>query len=767
MRKKLSRRAFLKLSGAALATLAAVDPVAKLLAQASAGANSGTSSSFVRSFCEMCTVRCPIEARVENNRATFIAGNPDWGATRGALCARGGAAISQLYDTDRVKKPLLRVGERGEGKWKEVSWEEAYSFIADKMKEIKDKYGAEAMAFACRGGPHKAYMDTLAKAYGSPNTFTHESTCPISRTVAQEVTFGTTAVLIDYSNTKYLLSLGRNYFEGINVSQVRSVIAAMRKGGKLVSVDPRFSITASKAHEWHPIKPGTDLALVLAIIHVLVRDKLYDKEFVETYTVGFDEVAASVMNRTPAWAAAETGIAEQDIERIAKEMAAAKPRAVIDWGWRTTFTTEEFELRRASIIATMLLGSFEVPGGIYLKKSASMINDLVGNNVVPGLASPKLPPYPKPAQARVDGAGVKGHPHYLAPASDGVVQAIPEAILTGQPYPIKGWFVLRNNPVISQSNSERVIEALKKLDLLVVSDIYLSDTAWYADVVLPESSFLERDEGFNNATGSVPAYTLRQQVVKPLYDTRPHWQIFKELGEHLGLAAYFPWKDIEELRTIQMAGRGDLVNEAKEKGFINFGIKPLFLRDKASVGEFVSKFPEAREQVNSQGTIDKLLFALKTGSKKIELHSKEVEELFGRGVPVYRQVKLKEERELYFTQGKVAVHTNAHTHNVPWLYGLMQVNRIWIHPKTAAQYGLATGDTIEVTGKSGKQRATVLVTQGVRPDTLYTYFGFGRMSPKLTRAYQKGTNSNIMLPTKTGPVCATAVHTAGVQIKKV
>jgi thiosulfate reductase/polysulfide reductase chain A len=766
MSRRFSRRTFLKLSGATTAALAASSSVPKMLSWASESGKEDT-IKLVRSYCEMCTSRCPIQAKVENGKVSFISGNPDWASTGGTVCARGGAAISQTYDPQRVKRPLIRIGERGEGKWKEVTWEEAYAYIADKMSEIKVKYGPEAMAFACRGGPHKAYMDTLAKAYGSPNTFTHESTCPIARSVAQEATFGTTAMAIDYGNVKYLLTLGRNYFEGINVAHVRGVMTAISKGGKLVSVDPRFSITSAKAHEWYPIKPGTDLALVLAITHVLIRDNLYDKEFIDKYTEGFDAIKDSVAAVTPAWAEGETGIPANDIERIARELAAAKPRAVIDWGWRTTFTSEEFELRRAIIIATSLLGSFEVPGGMFLIKTAPFINGIVGQDVVQNIMAPQTPTFPKISKPRIDGAQVKGQPNFMVSSEDGVVQVIPEAILTEKPYPIKGWFVLRNNPVISQSNTNRVIESLKKLDLLVVCDLYLTDTAWFADVVLPESSSLEREEGFNNASGAAPTYTLRQQVVEPIGDSKPHWQIFKDLGEQLGLGAYFPWKDMEDMRRLQMGGKMDLVMTAKEKGFINFGIKPLFLRDKNSVAEFIKKYPEAQSKVNEQGIIDGPLFNLKTHSKKIELLSHEAQELFGRGVPIYRPLKLKEDDQFYFIQGKVAIHTNAHTHNVPWLHELMPLNRVWLNPSTATQFNVVAGDKIEITSSYGKQPATVLISKGIRPDTVFTYFGFGRLSPGLKRAYKKGTNSNMMLSSEMGTVCGTSIHTGAIEIRKV
>lgn len=766
MSRKLTRRTFLKLSGAATATLAASSALPGIMSWASEGKLEG-SAEFVPSFCEMCTSRCPIQAKVVDGKTVLINGNPNFPATGGTVCARGGAGFSQMYDPQRVQKPLIRVGERGEGKWKEVSHEEAYAYIADKMNEVKAKHGAEAMAFACRTGTHMAYLFNLAQAYGSPNIFTHESTCPQARQVAYEATFGTSGVGIDYGNVRYLLSLGRNYFEGLHVAQARGVMAALGKGAKLVYADPRFSLTAAKANEWLPIRAGTDFALVQAINHVLIRDSLYDKEFVDKYTEGFAAVRAAVADCTPAWAEKETGIKAADIERIARELAAARPRAVVDPGWRTTYTPDEFGFRRAIVITNVLLGNMEVPGGTFFVKNAAFLNGMAGKEIVPGLKGGPLPAYPKPARPRVDGAKVKGHPNYFAPLPHGVVQTVPEAALTGQPYPVKGWFVYRYNPALTLPDTPRVIEALKKLDLLVVCDLAMTDTAWYADVVLPESSYLERDEAFMDYSGLVPIYSLRQQVVKPVYATRPHWQMFKELAEKLGLGAYFPWKDIEGVRLAQMGGRQDLVKMGKEKGLVTFGMKPLYLRDKASVAEFVKQFPDAAALVNEQGIIDKPFANLKTKSKKIELMASEVEEALGMGVPVYKTVRIAADGQLAFIQGKTAIHTNGHTHNVPWLNALMPVNRLWMNPQTAAKLGVANGGEVEMKSPAGKQRAKVLVTEGVRPDTVFCYFGFGRISPGLKRAYNKGINSGMVLPTVTSPVCGATLLNTGVTVTKV
>lgn len=766
MSRKLSRRSFFKLSAAATAVLAASTALPKMLTWGGEKNLEGA-TEYVNSFCEMCTSRCPIQAKIVDGRQVVVHGNPGWAATGGTVCARGASGVSQLFDPQRLQKPLIRAGERGEGKWREVSWDEAYAYVAERMQAIKTQYGPESVAFACRKGPHMGLFFNLAKAYGSPNTFSHESTCPMAKTVALETTFGTASLGIDYGNVKYLITFGRNYFEGIHVAQARGVMTAVSRGAKLVSFDPRFSVTSAKAHEWYPVKPGTDLAVVLALIHVLIKDNLYDKAFVDQYTAGFDALQASVAAYTPAWAEGESGVPAQDITRLAHELAAARPRAVLDWGWRTTFTPAEYDLRRAIVIANMLLGNLEVPGGTFFVKDAGFINNMVGEPVAFGLHGPKLPPFTKSAKPRLDGAGIKGQPYGLVPPLDGVVQQVPEAILTEQPYPIKGWFVHRYNPVITISNTTRVIEALRKLDLLVVCDIYMSDTAWYADVVLPESTYLERDEGFMDASGAAPAYVLRQQVVKPLYDTKPHWQIFKDLAAKLDLAAYFPWQDMDEFRAQQMAGHPDLLRMGEDKGFANLGLKPLFLRDPASVAAFVQAVPAAAKLVNGDGIITAPLNNLKTPSKKIELLSQEAEELFHKGLPSYERPAFAAGNNLLYIQGKVAVHTNGHTHNVPWLHDLMPENNVWINPATAARVGVKNGDMVEIASTTGKQRGRALVTPGVRPDTVFTYFGFGRLSPGLKRAYHKGVAANAVLPPDNAPVCGTAVHTTPVTVQKV
>ena len=760
----LSRRSLLTFTGVATAGTAVGASAFHRQAVATAAPLSGNVTR-VPTVCEMCTTRCPVIAHVAEGKVALITGNPEFPGTGGTVCARGGAGLSFTYDDQRVKKPLIRDGERGSGKWREVSYAEAIDYIAQKMTALKAQHGPEAVAFACRAGMHTDHFFLLANAFGSPNTFTHESTCPGARTAAYEHTMGA-GLGPDYGNVKYLVSFGRNYLEGLNVPQVRGVMAALDKGAKLIYVDPRYGLTASKAAEWLPIKPGTDLAMVQAINHVLIRDKLYDKAFVDKYTVGFDQYAASVADTTPEWAEKETDIPAATIERIAKELAAAKPKAIMDPGWRTCFAPDEFSLRRALILSNVLLGNIEAVGGLTFTKNAAMVNALAGSPVVPGLKKPATPPLPA-LGPRVDGVGVAGAPYQFAPAFDGVVQQVPEAILTGQPYPIKGWFVYRYNPVLTMNNTPRVVEAVKKLDLLVVCDVAVTDTAQYADVVLPEATYLERDEGIMDSSGSSPMYKLRQAAVEPLEpDYKPNWQIFKDLGDKLGLGAYFPWKDMDEYTSIRAGGNAQLLATLKEKGVAGFGVKPLYLRDKASVQTFVAAYPAAAGAVDADGELSGPLLNLKTPSKKIQFVAEHVADQ-GFGLPVYRAPNFtRNADELVFVQGKTSIHTNGHTHNVPMLHALMPTNSLWVNPVTAKKLGVATGDKVQVTSATGQATGDVLVTEGIRPDTVFSYFGFGRTSPALKRAYQQGLNSNAVTPSVNSPVCGVALQNCGVRVSK-
>ncbi|MDR0588857.1 MAG: thiosulfate reductase PhsA [Burkholderiales bacterium] len=758
--KHWSRRKFLKMTSGTALTAGMMNVPGLLRADDIKSKYSGN-VTMTPSVCEMCTSACPIEARVQDGKGEFIRGNPLDKGRGGKVCARGGAGFNQLYDPQRLVRPIIRVGERGEGKWREVSWDEAYTFIAQKLEDIKQKYSAQSVAFTCRSGWTKNWFHHLAQAYGSNNLFGHEATCPLAYEMAGVDVFGSVPSR-DYSKSKYIINMGHNILEGIVISYARQYLEAISNGAKVVCLEPRLSITAAKASEWHKIKPGQDLAFVLGFMNTLIFENLYDKDFVEKYCEGFEELKASVSAYTPEAMAKDCDIDAETIKRLAREFAKAAPKAIFDYGHRCGYTLQELELRRAMMMINALVGNIEKDGGMYLNKSASLYNSIIGEPKAPTLKKPASPPYPKPAFPRIDKIGEEGCEYYLAGKGAGIGTLVaPSALgeLPDQPYKIRGWFIARNNPVMTQINTQKVIDAMKAMELVVVVDIQISDTAWFADVVLPDTTYLERDEEFTAGGGKNPTYSVgRQKVVEPVGESKPCWLIAKELGEKMGLGAYFPYKDIEDYRMQQVGDNIELIVDLKKKGQTSFGV-PLMMREKNSVRAFVEKYPTAKDKVNSEGLMDL--------PKKIRLFSKGLEEVSKTGGLVYKPDTIKADDELYYINGKIAVRTNGHNGNNEWLNHLIGDAHIWIHPHTAEKMKLKNGDKIEIYNRYSTQRGKVLVTQGVREDTLFSYFGFGTISKALKRACGKGVNSNFLMPPQLGQNTGMGLNVVGVKVRKV
>jgi len=671
----------------------------------------------------MCTVRCPILVRVRDGKVVRIEGNPKEKSTKGAICAKGNAGISLLEDPYRVRTPLIRVGERGEGKFRKASWEEAYTYIADKLKVIRP----EELGVCRRPSASDPFLLTFAKAFGTPNIFNHESSCPLARNVAMDVTYGTAALAIDYSKLDYMVSFGRNHMETLAVPQAQGLVSALARGARYVYLDPRRTPTSAAATTWLQPKPGTDLAFALAMLQVMIAEKLYDQDFVKQYTHGFEELAKAVVEYTPEWAATMTGIPASTIRDVARGFGGARPRAVADFGWFTATYLNDFQLRRAIIALNALAGNLEVPGGIFLVKNLKGYGTELG--------SWKKPKFPKVRAERVDGAGVAGR-FPLVPVTDGMCQALPESVLTEKPYALKAYIAHRFDALAAVPDQPRMIEALKKLDLLVSVDVYMSDTGAYADVILPECTYLERTDPVMEASGLAPKIRIRQQAVPPQGDARPSSRIYKELAEATGLGEYFAYKDIDEVIAAQLAPFNLTAAELAKNGqWTPPDAKPTYLREKDH----------------------KAPVKLKTASGKIELASEELAELGFEPVLRYEAPPVPPKGTLQMIQGKCAVHTNSATQNIPWLHELRPTNELWIHPAQADGLGIKDGDGVAVRIGKLEQRGQAKVTADVLEGTVFTYHGWGRISPGLTRVKGKGIGLNALMPVITCPITGSLV----------
>ena len=710
MTKTLSRRDFLRLSGAGAAVLGVGQFIPPQVAQAAraAGALNAKGDGYIHSTCEMCVWRCGLIAKVVDGRVVKLDGNPEHPHSRGNLCPRGQSGLMNTYDPDRVLTPLIRVGQRGEGIFRQASWDEALDLTASQMLAIKEKYGPEAMVFSSTHNLSQVQFENLLYAFGSPNYGTQRSLCFNAMITAFLLTYGIEEPERKYDEVQFILMVGRNLMEAISTSETGELIHAIDRGAKLVYLDPRYTITASKAAEWIPIRPGTDAAFLLAMINVIVSNELADCEFVKQYVVGCDGIQEAMQRYTPQWAEQITGVPATTIERIAREYAAAKHNALAHPGWRTSNFINSFQTERAIATLNALSGNVFTEGGCL---SADVTAE--GS----GLGVPPQPAYPRSSALRLDGTPWK---YPLVPLKLGVFQELRDAILTGEPYQAHGWFISRQNPVMSLPDRGRTLQAFSKMDFIATVDIIMNDTAWYSDVVLPEASYLER---YDPVLPVGEKAFIRQPVVEPQGEARSALWIYKQLGERLGVGDYFQYTDEEDYIRQQLAPLGTSLEEVKSKGYAE-------MPPKEPNGEYVFNTP----------------------SGKIEVYSETLANAGFSPWPTWEEPPVPGENEFYLLTGKVAQHTQFGTQNNQLLHKYSNEPRLWMNARTAASQGLADGDWVEVTSKVGKAHCILLATEAIRPDCVYLTPGYGHISKGLTTAFGVGASDSVLHETYTDPI---------------
>ncbi|MGD8337663.1 MAG: molybdopterin-dependent oxidoreductase [Desulfobacterales bacterium] len=666
----------------------------------------------VYSLCFMCSVRCPIKVQVKDGQVRWIEGNPFVPGMEGSLCPRGAAGINMLYDNERLQSPMIREGERGAGKWRKVGWDEALDYIADKLKAIIAKNGGHSVVLGERTQLATHVSKSFLKAIGSPNHFTHDALCKGSVNTACRSLFGVTDAQlgIDYKNTKHIVLYGRNIFEAISVKEVNNLTQALENGAKLTYIDPRVTVTATKAQRYWMIRPGTDLALNYALINVILKERLYDSQYVDRWVLGLSELQDFVQPYTPQWAEEETGIPADEIVAFAREISRDKPAVIFHFGYRGASYTNEIYQRRAIMILNALMGSVEAKGGFFIKK---------GPGEVGGKPARKLTEqeFPKLDLPRFDKVGTPEFP--LPDPNHGVAQILPHAILKQDPYPIKALIAYRLDPLGSIPDTGLTKKALDKLDLLVTIDINYSDIAWYSDVVLPESSYLERTDCIQQANGLKPQMFLRRQAVAPRYDTREGAMILKQIAERIGVESYFPYENMEELVRWQLDGTGFSMEDFDAKGFVAYGKDQIFWDRKEGL-----KF--------------------KTPSKKIELTSSLLENAGFKSFPTYEPVVRPDGGHFRLVTGRIALHTHVSTQNNPYLHEITPENVLWINTRKAAELGIKNNDVVEVASEKGAGKIKAFVTDMIHPDTVFMLHGFGHEAKLASRSYNRGVSDSML-----------------------
>ena len=707
----LSRRDFIKLGGATGAALAVGAMLPAKVAQAAreAGHLNENGDGYVPSMCEMCVWRCGLVAKVKEGRVVKLEGNPDHPHSRGNLCPRGQSGLMNTYDPNRVLTPLIRVGKRGEGKFRKASWDEALDLVASKMQGIKDTYGPEAMVFSSTHNLSQVQFENLLYAYGSPNYGTQRSLCFNAMITAFLLTYGVEEPSRNYENVEYILMIGRNMMEAISTSETSELSHAIDRGAKLVYLDPRYTKTAAKATEWIPIRPGTDSAFLLAMISVITKGELADCKFVKKYVVGCDDIQEEMSKYTPEWAEKITGVPAETIERIAREYASAKHNAMAHPGWRTSNFVNSFQTERAIATLNALSGNVLRPGGCLSTEVAAEH----------GLGGPPQPAYPRISALRLDGTPWK---YPLVPLKLGVFQELRDAILTGEPYQAHGWFISRQNPIMSLPDRGKTLKAFEKMDFIVTVDIIMNDTAWYSDVVLPEASYLERYDPLLPVGNKA---FLRQPVIEPQGEAKSALWIYKEIGKRLGLGEFFQYEDEEDYLRQQLTPLGADLEEVKRKGY--------------------AEMPAEEEPESDEITFN-------TPSGKIEIYSETLKNAGFSPWPTWEEPPQPKKDEFYLLTGKVAQHTQFGTQNNQLLHKYSNEPRMWMNAQTAQKMGFKDGDWLEVTSPVGKAHVILLSTQAIRPDCVYLTPGYGHLSKGLSTAFGVGASSSALHVTYTDPI---------------
>lgn len=804
MQVEISRRRFLKGSVALSVLGGGAVTLPSVLAK-----ESEATEKKVATLCEMCVNKCAAFAHVENGIVKHLDPNPLFPKSKNMLCARGDAGIHALYDPDRLKYPMIRIGKKGEGKFKRVSWEEAYDAILHGTKAFKgllqileeERDNRSTIAY-CAGegmGEHtfKLFMNDK---FGSTNFVNHSSICLQTTISGYALTIGSYGKA-DMENANYVIMAGANRAEAILTPDTMDMFKRTRgRGLKLIVVDPRYTVTAQHADKWLGIKVGTDLAFVLALTWVVLKEVRYNKDFVAKNVNGFEAYKNHILSNhyTPEWAEKITGIAADDIYTIARDFMAHAPRAIYYQGRRTAWSRQDFQLRRAQAIFTALGGGIDIKGGIIFGKRLP----LGDHDVTTALYAQ--------AKKRAD----KHEAAFVG--ANGTWIGMRNMIIEGRsPYPVRGMFIYKQNPMLCIPNTAKTRQMLEKLDLVVTIDTMPSDTVMMSDVVLPECTYLEREDPVKSFAGTEPAIVLRNKVIDPLYETRPLYDILKGLSAKASKPLFEITKKYDPDVQSEISDRGEedvyeedgydfmeafemtqeeinrerVVSEHGEEAYKILKEKGVYYPHMDRYFQKITEneyryYPEEKKHYTTPGgekgdvhdsCIDeKALAALKknlgTTSGKVECKLDSLAEKGIDAMPTWNDSLYTPtpEGKFRFITGRHAQFTQNSTQNNIMLLDLIKENYLWINHEDAAEKKIRFGDWVEVTSRVGKVRIKAYPTPKIIRGVVFFVHGFGSESSGLTFGYRNGASDNMIIEDQIETVFGSAaMHETVVDVRRV
>ena len=642
----------------------------------------------VASHCYTCGALCGMTAKLKDGILTGTAGLSGDPKSGGRICPKGAAAAKHLYSAYRLKEPLIKEN----GRFRKATWDEAMDKIAEALNTIDhSKFGF------MRGNDWiNNITEALFDHLGCPKT-THRPMCDNANRMANEHNLNDKRPWINYQEADFILHFGMNELAtSYSQRKTAELRAALKRGAKLVVFDPRRSDTASAATEWIPIKPNTDAAVAMAMACVIIRDKLYDKDFIKNWTHGFDEFKKRIMGeedgkpRDPEWAGKISGVPPETIERIATEFALAKNKGCISW-----------------------TGLAQVPNGMYGTAAIQALNGLCGTFDAPGgpslpfkrkLASPwgkaEKPPAGQAPKLNKLGIWAGWAPAYLL-----------EDVEAGR---VKGMINYYGDPVLSWGNQEAISKAIQKMDFVATYDAFMCNTALLSHVVIPDATWLEQSQV--KADWMYEAFiAYYAEVVKPMYNSRPVFWFVTELAKRLGLGKYFPWNSAEEANRNHLAGTPWSFDELKEKGFI--------ITDKAEYYKYT--------QWGSFNVPDGYGSSGKSKTGKYNFLNPVAQEKGADPLPDYKEAEpdLQPDVKYPFIFGnfRFFLHEHSSTFNNYQLMKSESSNPLWINQLDAQKLGIKEGDRIRLKSPWGQVQMKAHPTWQIMSGVLASGGGFGHV----------------------------------------
>jgi anaerobic selenocysteine-containing dehydrogenase len=667
----------------------------------------------VPTFCGMCgpgPFSCGIYAFVKDGRFRRVAGMKESPVNRGALCPKGQAAPQWVYSPERLTHPLKRVGKKGEGKFEKITWDEAIDTIADTLKRQKESYGPESLAIlspALRS--YSELMRRFLTAHGSPN-FAHSGICAMQRAFSFMYTVGDWPSA-ELQEADLLIYWARQpVYSAPAMQPPKTLRAAKRKGAKVVAIKPSMEPDVGMADIWMPIRPGTDAALALAMLHVVTGEDLIDHEFVEKWCYGYDKLKEHVRQYSPEWAETITGVSAEQTREVARLYATTK-RAAIDLGNGIEHAPSSSDTIRAVAALIAVTGHLDRPGGNVFGGPAGVCSEMprhkditLRERFTPELVDKLVgPEFPKEFQPFLEGLS-------------SAYYRIFDSVLTKKPYPIRTVIAPGTQPSVTTRGSKRVVEALEKLDFYVVVDVARTADMKWADIVLPVATTYEWDGILDGRINWLMAY---RQVVEPLGDYKSTHEFFLDLGVAMGYGDDF-WQ-------------GDL-STAMNDMLSPFGVTIAELAEKPN-GILYKSLPRTYE--NYQGFFNRksprFSGAPLLPHGKVELYNETFEAAGFSPLPRWHEPPESITGTPEIVKKYPLILSDYHTSKnftASWLRHLPALREITpdpllhIHPDTAAKRGISDGDWVSVTSPHGRMKVKAELFPGIRPDTVMMLHGW-------------------------------------------